>query len=121
MTEREKYYIFVITLLMLAVLCIAFFAESRECRDRMTAIEEKLEKQTQLAEEEYQQLRQQQLELIEQNKQLEEKLERYEKLDVYIENSLKQSNNITQQEVDELTSLIWELIKQYDFEAEKII
>lgn len=116
-SEKYGFYLIILYLIIFAliILLMVFFAESRNYLARIAVLETELNIRLEQAEKEYQNLRKQQLELKEENKQLKEKLEKYETLSGYIEDRFLSANPISKEKAAELTNLFWEQVKLYEF------
>ncbi len=114
--------LYLLTLAAFITACVFIIKETNVQIEYMKNTVTELRQQVEAANEEYRELHQQQIELIEENARLRERLERYEGLSRYIEENLERANlGITAEEIGRIVSLFWELTVKYEFDPYQIV
>ena len=122
MDRETKICAIVLTFLLVFLLAYISHLKNQDYRVKITQLETELVIREELLEREIKELKEVQKILIEENRELKEKLKRYETLSNYMEERLKASNRGVDDElVDEIITVFWDQIKEYNFEPEKCI
>ena len=122
MSRETKIWGIVLAFVLLLMLVIATYQKNQDYQIKIAQLETELNIRKEETEKEIEELREVQKILIEENSRLKEKLKRYETLSNYMEQRFKTANpGLSDEKVDELITVFWDQIKEYDFEAEKTL
>ena len=122
MDRETKICAIVLAFLLVFLLAYVSHLKNQDYQVKIAQLETELAVREELLEREIKELKEVQKILIEENRELKEKLKRYETLSGYIEERLKASNKGIEDElVDEIITVFWDQIKEYNFEPEKCI
>jgi soluble lytic murein transglycosylase-like protein len=111
--------IIILLFILLLILVITSFYKNHDKLVRIVQLETELRLRLEQAEREQEYLKELREQLIEENRQLKERIQKYENLSGYIEDSFINANNITREEARELTNVFWEQVKLYELDPWK--
>lgn len=122
MDRETKICVIVLSFLLVFLLAYVSHLKNQDYQVKIAQLETELAVREELLEREIKELKEVQKILLEENRELKEKLKRYEALSSYIEERLKASNKGIEDElVDEIITVFWEQVNTYGFEPEKCI
>jgi hypothetical protein len=122
MDRETRIWATVLSFVLVFLLAYISHLKNQDYQVKIAQLETELVIREELLEREIKELKEVQKILIEENRELKEKLKRYETLSNYMEERLKASNRgINDELVDEIIAVFWEQINTYDFEPEKCI
>ena len=122
MDRETKICAIVLAFLLVFLLVIVTYQKYQDGLFKITQLETELAVREELLEREIKELKEVQKILIEENRELKEKLKRYETLSNYMEKKLKEANpDLSDELVDEIIAVFWEQTNTYGFEAEKVL
>lgn len=122
MDKDTRIWLTVLSFVLVFLLAYVSHLKNQDYQIKIAQLETELNIRKEETEREIKELREVRKILIEENRKLKEKLKRYETLSNYMEERLKASNRgIDGELVDEIITVFWDQIKEYNFEPEKCI
>ena len=122
MDRETRIWATVLSFVLVFLLAYISHLKNQDYQVKIAQLETELVIREELLEREIKELKEVQKILIEEKRELKEKLKRYETLSNYMEERLKASNRgINDELVDEIITVFWDQINEYNFETEKCI
>lgn len=122
MDKDTRIWLTVLSFVLVFLLAYVSHLKNQDYQVKIAQLETELNIRKEETEKEIEELREVQKILLEENRELKEKLKRYETLSNYMEERLKEANpDLSNELVDEIITVFWDQINTYDFEAEKAL
>jgi len=122
MDRETRIWAIVLAFVLLLILVIVTYQKNQDYQIKIAQLETELTVRKEETEREIKGLQEAQKILIEENKELKEKLKRYETLSDYLERRLRASNKGIEDElVNVIVTVFWDQVNAYGFEAEKAL
>jgi hypothetical protein len=122
MDRETRIWATVLSFVLVFLLAYISHLKNQDYQVKIAQLETELVIREELLEREIKELKEVQKILIEENRELKEKLKRYETLSNYMEERLREANpGLSDELVDEIIAVFWEQTNTYGFEAEKTL